>query len=196
MNACSTYFYISINGSGSLKLALCFSLLRHLDEEDWLRWNLTLGLRRNVERFEQHITSPGNTSKPSLSLPSRFLFHLSTPQKQGPIPPLKNNGDISRNLPYLDSLGAAPYLWISLVLKHIIMLVEQCHKPPHFWCCIPPIKMVMTGGWFIMVLTTWIYYIICWIQAASGRYPKISTVLTGSRSTFWKANPRCFRSIP
>ena len=38
------------------------------------------------------------------------------------------------------------------------MWVKQCHKPPMTGNgkFIPPIKMVMTGGWFIIVLPTWV----------------------------------------
>ena len=37
-----------------------------------------------------------------------------------------------------------------------IMWVKQCHKPPMTGNgkFIPPIKMVMTGGWFMIVLAT------------------------------------------
>ena len=30
------------------------------------------------------------------------------------------------------------------------MWVKQCHKPPLEMVTIPPVKMVMTGGWFII----------------------------------------------
>ena len=31
-----------------------------------------------------------------------------------------------------------------------LMWVKQCHKPPLEMVTIPPVKMVMTGGWFII----------------------------------------------
>jgi hypothetical protein len=49
-----------------------------------------------------------------------------------------------------------------------IMWVKQCHKPPMTGNgkFIPPIKMVMTGGWFmIVILPTLVQYlVICTYQ--------------------------------
>ena len=50
-----------------------------------------------------------------------------------------------------------PLLIIYSSLK-ALMWVQQCHKPPYFLMVgIPPIKMVMTRGWFMTLL----YQIIC-----------------------------------
>ena len=49
------------------------------------------------------------------------------------------------------------------------MWVKQCHKPPKLGIVYSTvIKMVMTGGWFIIVLTTlyiyiYIYIYACWL---------------------------------
>ena len=52
--------------------------------------------------------------------------------------------------------------WIFQVIHRFnlsqVMWFKRCHRPPiHPWLGmvdIPPIEMVMTGGWFIVVLTT------------------------------------------
>ena len=39
------------------------------------------------------------------------------------------------------------------------MWVKQCHKPPTWELFIPPIKMVMTGEWFMTLFYTHYRYV-------------------------------------
>ena len=59
--------------------------MRKIDSDGTLHW----GSEEMLNALNSTSYHPETPQNQVFHFPSRFLFHLSTPQKQGPIPPLK-----------------------------------------------------------------------------------------------------------